>query len=276
MKATTQEQIIYLPMDQITVEGQVRTEFDEESLEGLAASIQAVGQLVPVRVRQEGDSFILVDGERRYRAMKLLGSKTIAAIVENAELSAGDIVQRQLIANVQRDDLGGIEKARAIHHLMETTDWNASEAAAQLGMSNATVSRLLSLLALPDDIQQKIAAGEIPASVAYQLSQIEDGAEQAEVADAVVQGRMTRDAIASRRRRRKTKQKNSPASPKRVTVILGLGRSVTVTGSDLSLESFINVISEVLEKARKGRASGIQLSSFIAMLRDQAQSAVAE
>tara|TARA_R110002072_G_scaffold303121_1_gene494570 strand:- start:106411 stop:107241 length:831 start_codon:yes stop_codon:yes gene_type:complete len=276
MSKTQLEQIVHLPIDQIVAEEQVRTEFDEESLAGLGASIQAVGQLAPARVRREGESFILVDGERRYRAMKLLGEKTIAAIVENAELTTGDIVQRQLIANVQRNDLGGMEKARAIHRLMDATNWNASEAASHLGISNATVSRLLKLLELPDEVQKQVAAGEISASAAYELTRIEDEEARQQLADAVASGRMTRDAIAGRHRRQKTPQKASATSPKRVTAMLGHGRSVTVTGSDLSLECFIDVISEVLDKARKVRASGIQLSSFIAMLRDQAQSAVAE
>src|SRR4051794_38916321 len=87
---------------------QVRESFD--GIDGLADTLSEVGQLHPIRVRKEGDYYLIVDGERRYRAAKQLGWKTISCIVEQKDLSAGEVTQRQLIANCQREDLKPLEK----------------------------------------------------------------------------------------------------------------------------------------------------------------------
>lgn len=99
-----QEQIQNLPIEKIVVEENLRKTFNEESLDGLAMTMKHVGQLQPIRVRKAGEQFVIVDGERRYRAARKLGLLTLAAIVETKPLNEGEIVQRQL-ASFQRDDL---------------------------------------------------------------------------------------------------------------------------------------------------------------------------
>ena len=144
-----QEQIQYLPLDQVECYPQVREQFDQAALEGLANSIKADGQLQPIRVRRKGSKFGVVDGERRTRAMRLAGLTTIAAIIEEKELGDGEVIKRQLILNLQREDLTPVERARGIQSLIEATGWTATQAASKLGLSNATVSKSLSLLSLP-------------------------------------------------------------------------------------------------------------------------------
>ncbi len=109
------EQIQHLPLELVIAQPQVRKTFDQESQEGIVASLKEVGQLQPVRVRPEGKQFVIVDGERRYRAIRMLAWPTIAAIVEANNLNAGEILQKQLISNCQREDLTALEKAMAIY-----------------------------------------------------------------------------------------------------------------------------------------------------------------
>lgn len=142
-----QEAIQYLPVDQVECEAQVRGHVADESLMGLARSMQEVGLQQPIRVRRDGGRFIVVDGERRVRAALLVKMKEIAAIVEEKPLCDGEVTQRQLIANVQRCDLSPCEKARGIQRLLEVTKWPASEAAGKLGLSNGIAAPRAALVA---------------------------------------------------------------------------------------------------------------------------------
>ncbi len=264
------EHIQSIPLDQIQTASQVRTHFDEQAIQGLALSLKEVGQLQPIRVRRVGDQYIIVDGERRYRAATPAGFSAINAIVEGKELGEGELLQRQMIANCQREDLSPLEKARALKQLMTVTGWNAKQVAGGLGMSRAMVSRLLSLLHLPEELQQKVEQGDIPVSAAYELTQVADPRIQESLATALAEGRLNRDGISHARKRGNEAAVNKPASTSRVTALLGEGRSFTMTAPGLDLESFIGSLEELLAKARRVRPQGMSLRTFITMLKDQA------
>lgn len=267
------EQIEYLPLDQIVVEKQVRETFDEEALHGLFLSLKEVGQLLPIRVREANSKYIVIDGERRLRCLRKLGASTVAAIIEARELDAGQIVQHQLIANVQRDDLLPLEKAKAIRRLMDETEWNASMAAARLGMSVGSVSKLLTLLTLSPEIQAHIANGSIAMSTAYELAKIDDADQQATLAKQAAGG-MTRDALAGALKSAKRSQgKSSPKGVNRVTAVLGMNKSVTVAGPLATLDDAILLLEDCLAKARQGRTRGISLSTFVRLCKDTAVAA---
>ncbi|MGE4003400.1 MAG: ParB/RepB/Spo0J family partition protein, partial [Planctomycetaceae bacterium] len=107
------EQIQYLPIDKIKAEPQVRETFSEETIRGLAESMKELDQLQPIRVRKNGDWFVIVDGARRYYAAKLIaGRQRIAAIVEADGVGEAETLHKQLVANCQREDLSPLEKAR--------------------------------------------------------------------------------------------------------------------------------------------------------------------
>lgn len=268
----SQEQIQFIPLDRLFVERQVREQFNDESLHGLSISLKEVGQLQPIRVRKAGEKYQVVDGERRLKAAHKAGLSTMAAIVETKELGEGEILLRQMVSNVQRDDLLPMDTANKIRRIMDMSGWNASQAAARLGLSNASVTRFLSLLSLPLDIQERIAAGDIAVSAAYELSRIDDVGTRDELAQKLASGKLTRDGLVGvRKAARKGTDAKTAVQPSRVTAVLGSGRSVTVTSEGLSLERFIEVISELLEKARRVRPQGVELGTFIAMLRDQAR-----
>jgi ParB family chromosome partitioning protein len=271
----TQERIEYIPIGDIEAAAQVRTEFSEESLQGMARSLLEVGQLQPIRVRREGDSFVVVDGERRVRAAKMTGKFTkIAAIIEERPLDAAEIEQRQIIANCQRDDLTPLEKARAIHDLMKLRGWNAGEVAAKLGFTGSMATKLLALVELPESIQALVAGGKIPASAGYELSRLGgDAAEQAALAEQIARGSLTRDGLSAIiKRRGAAPAGEKPATISRLRASLSGGRTVTLAGEGLTnIDALIGWLEELLSKARKLRPRGLELGTFARLLKDEAQ-----
>jgi len=263
-----QEVIQYLPVDKVECEGQVREPVTDESVIGTARSIQEIGLQQPIRVRCDGARFVVVDGERRLRAARLIKLPEIAAIVDEKPLCEGEILQRQLICNVQRSDLSPCEKARGIQRLLDATKWSAADAAGKLGISSGTAARLLALLKLPDDIRRSVEDGTIPASAGYELSRVCEPEKQAELARQLSEGRLTRDGLtgALKSQRKGTSKKTSQS--KRVTAQLAGGQSVTVTGTALTLERLIELLETILGQARRARAKGVDLKSFIRSLKE--------
>jgi ParB family chromosome partitioning protein len=269
-----EDKIEYLSLDRIEAAPQVRTEFPEESLQGLAETMLRVGQLQPIRVRREGDIFVVVAGERRLRAAKMSGRfATIAAIIEEGQLDTAAVLQRQLIENCQQEGLKPLEKARAIRELMERSGSSASETAAMLGLSAATVCKLLALVELPESIQAQITEGKVSASAAYELSRVSDADQQAALVEQIASGQLTRDGVAGIAKRRAANQSNgTPDHPSRARVELSGGRSITVAGVGLdNLETLIAWLEELLGKARKLRPKGLELATFVRILKDEAK-----
>lgn len=261
------EQISLIPIGQITADEQVRKIFDKTAIESLAASLIEVGQLQPIRVRLTSNGYRIVDGELRFRAASEAGLGELAAIIEEKELGTADVLQRQLVANCQRNDLTPLETANAISQLMTATRCNASEAAKMLSMSPATVTRLLALLKLPEELQAKVANGELAASAAYELTRISEPAELAEAAAKLTSGKLTRDGLRSARK----KGPHDPDETKvsRVTAMLGDGRSVVVAGPELDLDQCIATLSQLLRKVRSAKRSGLSLQTLVNVLKDQ-------
>ncbi len=161
---------------------QIRKLFDRAVVAAMAESFRTIGQLQPIRVcRLDENWFEILDGELRWRAATLAEFPTLAVIIEGKDLSGGEVVHRQLIANCHRDNLKPVEKARAIERLMKETGWSATQTAAKLAMTDPTVSRLLSLLKLSDEILRQVDAGNIPESAAAELARIDDPARRAEL-----------------------------------------------------------------------------------------------
>ncbi|HEV3304499.1 MAG TPA: ParB/RepB/Spo0J family partition protein [Planctomycetaceae bacterium] len=263
------EQIQYLPISKIVCERQVRDHIDEASLQELA--LKEVGQLQPIRVRRVGDKYVVVDGERRFRGASCAGFQTIAAIIETQELDEGQLIRRQLIANCH-ERLKPMEKARAIARLMEISGWSASECAKRLGMSNASVSRLIALLSLPAPIQKQVEDGVIPSSAAAELARVDDPAKQAELAERIADGRLTRDGLSGERKAaRKNGSNGAKSAASRATAVLDPKRAVTVSSERLDLESFLQILEELVAKVRKIRPRGIGLSTFLRILKEEAK-----
>jgi len=164
-----------------------RKGFDQELLQGLAASIAANGLEQPITVRPDGDGYILIAGERRYRAHQLIGAATITAIVRTG-ISADEAATRQVIENLQRADLNPIDEARGFQRLMEKRGWNQSDLAKQLGINRTKVAKALGLLKRPPEVQQALAEGRITPRHADAIGILSDDEQTAAVAEITDQG----------------------------------------------------------------------------------------
>lgn len=148
---------------------QPRTAIPPESLIGLADSIRSQGIIEPLIVTKRADSskFVLVAGERRWRAAKLAQLKSVPVLVR--ELSGREILELALVENIQREDLNSLEEARALDTLHKDHELKLEEIAQRIGRDISTVSNKLRLLKLPERIQQGILGNNITESHAYQL-----------------------------------------------------------------------------------------------------------
>lgn len=153
-----------IEVEQIEADPQHREEFDEEKLKDLAGSISKHGQLQPIRVRWDAERgrYVIIAGERRWRATKLAGLKSIDCIVADGQLSDSEILREQILENAIREDLKPTEQGRAFDALMAQEGWNGKQLAEELHISPSTVSRALGLLKLPQDIQAKVDRGVLP------------------------------------------------------------------------------------------------------------------
>lgn len=163
---------------------QARQLFDQEKLEGLADSIREHGVIQPVLVRKLADGeYELIAGERRWRACKSLGLKTIAAFVKDCpDLEAA---AASLIENVQREDLNPLEEASAYRQLMEEFALTQEEVSARAGKSRPLVANMLRLLGLPPEIKELIFQGKISAGHARALLVINDVRRQIAIAEKI-------------------------------------------------------------------------------------------
>jgi ParB family chromosome partitioning protein len=164
-----------IPLDAISPNPQQpRQAISPEALQGLAASIREVGVLQPIVVRrgEEPGSFVLVAGERRWRASKLAGLKEIPALVREGDNVSG--LAEALVENLQREDLSALEEAAAYRQLLEDFGLTHEEVGARVGRSRPAITNTLRLLQLPSSIQGMLARGELSAGHCRALLALDD------------------------------------------------------------------------------------------------------
>jgi ParB family chromosome partitioning protein len=151
-------------------ENQPRRDFDDDELTALAGSLRDHGQTDPVKVRWDAtrDRWILIDGERRWRAAQRMGIKSLSAIVEARPLSSDRILEVQLIENALRLDLSAVEAGAAYRHLMAVWNVNQTVLAKRLHISESKVSRALAALDLPVEVKAAVEARKVGAVAAVQ------------------------------------------------------------------------------------------------------------
>lgn len=181
---------------------QPRARFDKESLDELAASIIEVGVLQPIVVTIDNDGkHVLIAGERRWRASKQAGLKTIPAVIR--ESAGNSTLVEALVENVQRQDLAPLEEAHAYQQLLENSDMKQEDVAKRVGKSRSAVSNTLRLLQLPAAIQSLVDAEKLTAGHARALLSLEDEKYAVYLAEkAVSEGwsvRQIEDAVRTRR-----------------------------------------------------------------------------
>jgi ParB family chromosome partitioning protein len=162
---------------------QPRREFDPTALAELEASIRANGLLQPISVRRKGDSYELIAGERRLRAVRNLDWKDVPAVVRDFDDQT--LLVLALVENLQRADLNPIEEARGYQRLLGEFSLTHQEIADAVGKDRSTITNLLRVLTLPDHVQQLVESGKLSAGHARALAGI-DHPEVLEIADRIV------------------------------------------------------------------------------------------
>lgn len=150
---------------------QPRREFDEEALSELADSLRTLGVIQPVTVRRNADGkYMLISGERRWRAAQIAGLETLPAYVR--EVEDADLHAMALVENVQREDLNAIEIALGLQRLVEECGLTQDALSEKVGMKRPTVSNYMRLLKLPAEVQLALKEGVITMGHAKALAGI--------------------------------------------------------------------------------------------------------
>lgn len=179
------EKIKSLSVDEIVAnQFQPRKDFDDEALEELMQSIKQYGVLQPVLVRKTLAGYELIAGERRLRASKQAGLKTVPAIIR--EYSDSEMTEIALIENLQREDLTAIEEAAAYNKLLTSFGLTQEELAKKVGKSRSHIANFIRLLSLPQIIQDYVSRGTIAMGQARPLITLESEALQIEAAEYII------------------------------------------------------------------------------------------
>jgi len=241
-------------LDRIVADpNQPRTEFDPDALNRLAASLKQRGQLQPIRVRWDDalDRYVVVVGERRWRAASLAGLSSIACVVAAGTPGPEELLEDQLIENCLREDLRPIEQAKAFRTLLTRLGISQRQLAERLQVSPPTITRALALLELPDSIQTSVEAGEIAPHTAYEISKIDDAATQVEVAVQAAQGRLRRDDMREMVTRAPRQSRGSSPKPWVHNVNGRVRITVTPLSDDVEIEEMIETLRSALATLRK-------------------------
>ena len=170
--------VVELPLDKIEVNPfQPRTNFNEESIEDLAKSIQALGVIQPITVRKiENDNFQLVSGERRLKAAKSVGLQTIPSFIRIADDQ--ESLEMALVENIQREDLDPIEIALSYQRLIDEIELTQEELSERVGKKRSTITNYIRLLRLDPIIQTGMRDGFISMGHGRALIAVEDRSKQ--------------------------------------------------------------------------------------------------
>ena len=207
-------------------EYQPRKTFQTESLKELAASIKEHGVIQPVIVHRIGSNYGLIAGERRWRAARLAGLKTIPALVK--EVTKRELIEQALIENIQREDLNPLEAAEAYKRLQDEFKLTQEDLAKRVGKERSTVTNFLRILGLPKELKQSLATGALSMGHAKALLSLERVRDQIQAASAIVRkGLSVREAEAlANRLKNPAKEKKSRQSQELKTVEEKLKKSL--------------------------------------------------
>lgn len=220
---------------------QPRKFFRPETIEELAASIKAHGVLQPIMVRSEGEGYELVAGERRWRAARKAGLKTIPCIIR--ELTEEQNILIALIENMQREDLNPMEEAGALERMAKQFGMTQEEISKSVGKSRPYITNILRLLKLPEGIQQMLAEEQLSTGHARALINIEDPARQMALARRAVE-----DQLSVREMEKLARMENtSRAKP------LKRKKSIEIKSVEEELRSLVGTKVEIKPSGAKGK-----------------------
>ena len=189
----TEDKIYSVPVEKLVPNpDQPRKIFNEESLIELAGSIRANGIIQPLVVKKAGDEYIIIAGERRYRAAKMADLAEVPVIIK--EYDEAKTREISLIENLQREDLNAMEESEAIRELMETYGLTQEEVAQKLGKARPSIANTLRLLNLTNEVKEYVRRDKLSAGHARALLAITNAQAQVEMAKkAILEGWSVRE-----------------------------------------------------------------------------------
>ena len=241
-------QIIELDIDSVIANPiQPRKEFDKDGIDELASSIRENGVISPIVVRQIEGKYEIIAGERRYRASKQVGLERIPAIVR--EMSDREAFKVSLIENLQREDLNPIEEAEAYHTLSQQFELTHQAIAESIGKDRTTVTNMLRLMSLAEEIKDALRQNEISMGHAKAILAIENLNERLAVLNKIKQqGLSVRDTekltTAAKRPAKLKKDGNSELSEMADRISEKLGARVQMNFSGKRGKIVIEVASK--------------------------------
>ena len=164
---------------------QPRQKYDESKLEDLKASIKEKGVLQPILVRKHENGYEIVAGERRLRAAKAIGLQEVPVIIKN--VTDREALVLALVENIQREELNAIEEALGFKRLMEEFQFTQEAVAEAIGKDRSTVTNLLRLLRLPEEIQKQVSDAKLSMGHARALLSLEDATIQKKMAHVIIE-----------------------------------------------------------------------------------------
>ena len=180
------EKIIEIPIGQITANPyQPRRVFDPEKINDLAQSIAEHGIFQPIIVKSVKDGYMIVSGERRFRAAKQVGLTTVPSIIRSYD--PGKVAEISLVENLQRENLSPIEEAEAYANIMRTMEMTQKSLSEKIGKSRSYVTNILGLLNLPEEVQLMLLNNELSMAHARVLSKLDDALRIKQLAKKIVE-----------------------------------------------------------------------------------------
>ena len=186
----TSDSVVELKINDISPNtDQPRKKFDDEALNELAASIKENGVIQPIIVTRKEKGYVIVAGERRWRAARIAGLKVIPAIIR--ELSNQQIMEQALIENLQIEDLNPLEEAYAMDNLLKTHKMSQEALAKKLGKPRATIANTVRLINIDESLQDFIINGDLTAGHAKAILALKNPEDQRKVANIILAKDMT-------------------------------------------------------------------------------------
>jgi len=181
---------VELPIEEIRPNPyQPRKEFDKKALEELSDSIKTHGIFTPLLVRKSVSGYDLITGERRLRAAKMAGLKTVPAI--QVEFTEEQMMEIAILENVQREDLNPIEEAAAYESLIQKLGYTQEKLAERVGKSREYCANIMRLLKLPEDVQSMVVNKELTMSHVRPLLSLNDEEEIFDAAEKIKKNKMS-------------------------------------------------------------------------------------
>ncbi len=168
---------------------QPRTYFDEKALNDLAQSIKNLGVIQPITLRKDGNRFEIISGERRFRASKIAGLKSIPAYIRL--VNDQELLEMALVENIQREDLDAIEIALTYQRLLEEIGMTQENLSQRVGKERSTITNSIRLLRLDPAFQNSIRSGEISAGHGRAIISVEDADKQKELFDKILKNSLS-------------------------------------------------------------------------------------